>query len=44
MEIKVPGFLFIRTRSCQAFSKHICLYNFAQGIGILFIIQIVEAI
>lgn len=37
-------FLLIRTRSCQTFSKQICLCNFAQGIGILFIIQIVEAI
>ena len=34
----------IRTRYCQKFSKQICLYDLAQGIGILLIIQIVEAI
>ena len=34
----------IPTRSCQKFSKQICLWNLAQGIGILFIIQMVEAI
>ena len=32
------------TRSCQKFSKQICLWDLAQNIGILFIIQIVEAI
>ena len=31
-------------RSCQKFSKQICLWDLAQSIGILFIIQIVEAI
>ena len=31
-------------RSCQKFSKQICLWELAQIIGILFIIQIVEAI
>ena len=34
----------IPTRSCQKFSKQICLWDLAQNIGILFIIQIVEAI
>ena len=34
----------IQTRSCQKFSKQICLWDLAQSIGILFIIQIVEAI
>ena len=34
----------IPTRSCQKFSKQICLCNLAQGVGIIFIIQIVEAI
>ena len=34
----------IPTRSCQKFSKQICLWDLAQIIGILFIIQIVEAI
>ena len=34
----------IPTRSCQKFSKQICLWNLAQSIGIIFIIQIVEAI
>ena len=34
----------IPTRSCQKFSKQICLWNLAQGIGIISIIQIVEAI
>ena len=34
----------ISTRSCQKFSKQICLWNLAQGIGIIFIIQIVGAI
>ncbi len=32
------------TRSCQKFSKQICLWDLAQGIGIISIIQIVEAI
>ena len=36
--------LLIPTRSCQKFSKQICLWNLAQGIGIIFIIQIVVAI
>ena len=35
---------FIPIRSCQKFSKQICLWDLAQIIGILFIIQIVEAI
>ena len=34
----------IPTRSCQKFSKQICLWDLVQGIGIIFIIQIVEAI
>ena len=34
----------IPTRSCQKFSKQICLWDLAQGIGIIFIIQIVGAI
>ena len=34
----------IPTRSCQKFSKQICLWDLAQRIGILFIIQIAEAI
>ena len=34
----------IPTRSCQKFSKQICLWELARIIGILFIIQIVEAI
>lgn len=34
----------IPTRSRQKFSKQICLWNLALIIGILFIIQIVEAI
>ena len=37
-------FGIIPTRSCQKFSKQICLWDLAQVIGILFIIQIVEAI
>lgn len=34
----------IPTRSCQKFSKQICLWDLVRVIGILFIIQIVEAI
>ena len=34
----------IPIRSCQKFSKQICLWDLVQIIGILFIIQIVEAI
>ena len=34
----------IPTRSCQKFSKQICLWDLVQVIGILFIIQIAEAI
>ena len=34
----------IPTRSCQKFSKQICLWDLAQGIGIIFIIQIVGAV
>ena len=34
----------IPTRSCQKFSKQICLCCLAQSIGIIFIIQTVEAI
>lgn len=34
----------IPIRSCQKFSKQICLWDLARIIGILFIIQIVEAI
>ena len=37
-------FLLIPTRSCQKFSKQICLWDLVQGIGIIFIIQIVGAI
>ena len=37
-------FLLTQTRSCQKFSKQICLWDLAQSIGILFIIQIVGAI
>ena len=36
--------LVIPTRSCQKFSKQICLWDLVQGIGIIFIIQIVETI
>ena len=32
------------TRSCQKFSKQICLWDLAQSIDIISIIQIVEAI
>lgn len=38
------GSEIIPTRSCQKFSKQICLWDLAQGIGIISIIQIVEAI
>ena len=34
----------IPTRSCQLYSKRICLWDLVQGIGIIFIIQIVGAI
>ena len=34
----------IPTRSRQKFSKRICLWDLVQGIGIISIIQIVEAI
>ena len=37
------GFL-TEARSCQKFSKQICLWDLVQGIGIIFIIQIVGAI
>ena len=37
-------FLLIPTRSRQKFSKRICLWDLVQGIGIISIIQIVEAI
>lgn len=40
----MAGLGVIRARSCQKFSKQICLWDLAQGIGIIFIIQIVEAI
>ena len=40
--VEVPG--NTPTRSCQKFSKQICLWDLARIIGILFIIQIVEAI
>ena len=50
-QVKKPVFLrvfglldVIPTRSCQKFSKQICLWDLAQSIGILFIIQIAEAI
>lgn len=38
------GKRIIPTRSCQKFSKQICLWDLAQSVGILFIIQIVKAI
>ena len=45
LERRLPGFPFIiPTRSCQKFSKQICLWGLAQSIGIIFIIQIVGAI
>ena len=34
----------IPTRSCQKFSKQICLWDLVQGIGIISILQIVMAI
>ena len=34
----------IPTRSCQKFSKQICLWDLTQGVGIISIIQIIEAI
>ena len=34
----------IPTRSCQKFSKQVCLWGLAQSIGIIFMIQIAEAI
>ena len=37
-------FFLIPTRSRQKFSKRICLWDLVQGIGIISIIQIVEAI
>ena len=37
-------FLLIPIRSCQEFSKQICLWDLVQSIGIISIIQIVEAI
>ena len=40
----ILGYEVIPTRSCQKFSKQICLWNLAQGIGVIFIIQIVGAI
>ena len=40
----VPGGAIIPTRSCQKFSKQICLWDLVQGIDIIFIIQIVGAI
>ena len=36
--------LVIPTRSCQKFSKQICLWDLAQSIDIISIIQIVTAI
>ena len=36
--------IFIPTRSCQKFSKQICFWDLVQIIGIISIIQIVEAI
>ena len=40
-----PLMMFIiPTRSCQAYSKRICLWDLAQSICIVFIIQIVWAI
>ena len=45
LQIQAGGsFQVIPTRSCQKFSKQICLWDLARIIGILFIIQIVEAI
>src|SRR5699024_2990218 len=37
-------FLLIPIRSCQKFSKQICLGDLTQGVGIISIIQIIEAI
>ena len=34
----------IPTRSCQKYSKQFCLWDLAQSIGILFIIQMADAI
>ena len=39
---RFPG--IIPTRSCQKFSKQICLWDLAQSVCIVFIIQIVWAI
>lgn len=45
LRIQAGGsFQVIPIRSCQKFSKQICLWDLAQGIGIISIIQIVEAI
>ena len=38
------GSEIIPTRSCQKFSKQICLWDLVQSIGIISIVQIVEAI
>ena len=50
-QVKKPVFMWvfaisaiIPTRSCQKFSKQICLWDLAQSIDIISIIQIVEAI
>lgn len=40
----MAGLGVTQTRSCQKFSKQICLWDLVQGIGIIFIIQIVGAI
>ena len=51
LSVKKPVFLrflgvldVIPIRSCQAYSKRICLWDLAQSICIVFIIQIVWAI
>ena len=44
VRIQILNESFIPIRSCQKFSKQICLWDLAQNIGILSIIQIVEAI
>ena len=42
--VSTPPLALTVHRSCQRFSKQICLWDLAQGIGIISIIQIVEAI
>ena len=44
VELDRVGTNITPSRSCQKFSKQICLWDLVRIIGILFIIQIVEAI